>query len=335
MIRNVDVLSDILGTLRLQGTLYFSTEFHRPWGVRVPAQGQLARFHLVVRGACWVRVEGMAEPVHLEAGDLILVPHGAEHVLADEPDTPSMTVDEVVRAAGFTGHGALVHGGDDTGGPTLLVCGHFAFDDSLVHPLLAQLPAAIVVAWNEEVRDSPLEQVFRFVAREVHDARPGYEAIVRRLSEVLFVQVVRFWADRAAPDRGLLAALADPSLAGALSAMHGKPAEPWTLDSLSRAAGMGRTAFAERFRSVVGDTPLRYLTRWRVQQAQRLLAESTLSLDLIAERIGYESGASFSRVFAKTVGTSPGAYRRSRGATHLEPDVGAPTGDAGAPRSAA
>jgi AraC-like DNA-binding protein len=249
--------------------------------------------------------------MHLESGDLVLVPHGAEHVLADTPDTPCRTVDEVVRLAGFTGRGALVHGGNDTGAPTRLVCGHFAFDDGVDHPLLDQLPPAVVVRWNETVRDSPLEDAFRFIAREAQEARPGHEAVVQRLSEVLFVQALRQWAAQAAPDHGMLAALADARLANALAAIHAEPAARWTLESLGRRAAMGRTAFAERFRDVVGTTPLQYLTFWRVQQAKRLLVETQLSLGQIADRVGYESGASLSRVFRRNTGASPGAYRRS------------------------
>lgn len=307
----MDVLSDILNTVRLQGTLYFSTEFSRPWGLRVPAFRQVARFHLVVRGSSWIRVTGVAEPFHLESGDLVLIPHGAEHVLADTPDTPCRTVDEVVRLAGFTGRGALVYGGEDSGALTRLVCGHFAFDEALDHPLLAQLPAALVVRWDETARDSPLEDAFRFVAREVSEARPGHEAVVRRMSEVLFVQALRRWAGMQDPDRGLLAALVDQRLAGALAAIHAEPAAPWTLESLGRRVAMGRTAFAERFRDVVGTTPLQYLTFWRVQLARRLLSESHLSLAQVAARVGYESGPSFSRVFRKATGRSPGEYRRT------------------------
>lgn len=308
----MDVLSDILDALRLRGTLYFSTEFRRPWGVRVPSYRRVARFHLVVRGTCWVRVIGTEEPVLLEAGDLILIPHGAEHVLADTPDTPCRTVEEVVEAAGFTGEGTLVFGGEDGGGPTRLVCGHFEFDEGLEHPLLAQLPAALVVRWDDAVRDSPLEDAFRFIAHEVQGGRPGHEVVVRRLSEVLFVQAVRFWAERVQPERGVLAALADARLGGALAAMHASPSTHWTLESLGRRAAMSRSAFAERFRAIVGETPLQYLTRWRVQHASALLTESRLSLDRIAERVGYESAASLSRAFRKITGTSPGAFRRAR-----------------------
>lgn len=310
----MDVLSDILGALRMRGTLYFSTEFGRPWGLRVPAFQRVARFHLVVRGSTWVRVMPDHPPILLESGDLVLIPHGAEHVLADTPDTPCRTVDEVVKDAGFDGQGALVYGGEDDGGPTRLVCGHFEFDEGFDHPFLAQLPPALVVRWDGAVRGSPLEDAFRFITREVQEGRPGHEAVVRRLSEVLFVQAVRFWADTADHHRGVLAALAHPGLGQALSAIHRDPAQRWTLDGLARRAAMGRTAFAERFRDVVGETPHQYLTQWRLQNARRLLAESHLSLERIARNVGYESAASFSRAFKNAIGAAPGSYRqRARG----------------------
>jgi len=253
---------------------------------------------------------GRRRVVHIETGDLILIPHGAEHVLADTPDTPCRTVDDAVREAGFTGRGALVMGDEDTGAPTRMVCGHFEFDDAIDHQMLAQLPRAIVIRWDEMARDSPLEHAFRYITREVQDGRPGHDAVARRLSEVLFVEAVRVWAGRANGHRGLLTALVDPRLGEALGAMHADPAERWTLESLGRKAAMGRTAFAERFREVVGETPLQYLTSWRMQRAKRLLAESSLSLDEIAEHVGYDSAASFSRAFRKATGHAPGAYRR-------------------------
>ncbi len=307
----MDVLSDILDALRLKGTLYFGTEFSRPWGLRVPALQRVARFHLVARGSTWVRVMPDHPPIYLEAGDLVLIPHGSEHVLADSPDTPCRTVDEVVEAAGFTGEGALVHGGDDGGAPTRLVCGHFEFDDGFDHPILGQLPPALVVRWDEAVRGSPLEDVFRFVTQEVQEGRPGHAAVTRRLSEVLFVQAVRFWAASVEHPVGVLAALGEPGLGAALTAIHKEPAHPWTLDVLAQRAAMSRTIFAERFRDVVGETPHQYLTQWRMQHARRLLSESHLSLARIALRVGYESAASFSRAFKTTIGMTPGGYRQA------------------------
>ncbi len=320
----MDVLSDVLDTLRLRGTLYFSTEFHQPWGLRVPALRRVARFHLVVRGALWVRVTGQPDAVQLSSGDLILIPHGAEHVMQCSDGSPVRTVDDVVAAAGFTGRGVLVYGGEDRGAPTRLVCGHFEYDESLDHALLAQLPPSIVVRWEHEVQNSPLADAFSFITREVQAGRPGHDAVVRRMSEVLFFLAVRTWAEREESQRGMLAALADPALAAALSAMHERPADHWSLDSLSRCAAMGRSAFSERFHRVVGATPMRYLTDWRVQRAKRLLAESKLGLDGIAAQVGYDSAASLSRVFQKHTGISPGAYRRQADAPRTRAEAVVP-----------
>lgn len=307
----MDVLSDILDTLRLRGTLYFAIELHCPWGLRVPSYRRVARFHLVSRGSLWVRVHGQTELVHLETGDLILVPHGAEHELLGALDSAVVSVDEAVTAAGFTGTGTLVHGIADSGAPTRLLCGHFEYDEGLDHMLLSQLPPSLVMRWDADVRDSPLESAFRFITREVQLGEPGHQAVVRRLSEVLFFQCVRAWFKRADVTSGLLTALADPRLARALAAIHEEPAQAWSLDSLCSRAAMGRSAFAERFREVLGETPLRYLTLWRIQRAKRLLAESDLTRDRIASLVGYESAASLSRVFQKIAGVSPGAYRRA------------------------
>lgn len=307
----MDVLTDILDALRLRGTLYFSTEFTRPWGVLVPDLQRVARFHLMIRGSCWIRVRG-SDAVRLDAGDLALVPHGAEHVLADGPESKPRTVDEVVQLTGFDGTGALAYGGPDEGAPTRMICGHLAFEEAFRHPLLDQLPPVLVVRWEAGVQGTPLDDLVQFIATEIREGRPGHEVVTRRLSEVIFVQAIRFWAEHRTDAQGLTAALADPGLASALRAIHAAPQRRWTVESLSREAAMGRTTFAERFRDAVGTTPHDYLTLWRLQRARRLLSESELPMARIATEVGYDSAASFSRAFKREVGRSPGAYRRVR-----------------------
>lgn len=324
----MDVLSEILGTLDLRGTLYFSTEFRPPWGVRVPCFERVARFHLNLRGDCWVGIEG-SEPVLLEAGDLVLVPHGAEHTLAATPDAVCLSVDEVVERAGFTGRGALVYSGRiesgdpgadgdvlpgaDRGNPTRLVCGHFSFDESGGHPLLDQLPPLVVIRHDDAASASrlELEEIFRIITREVRAARPGSDAVVHRLSEVLFIQSVRVWAHGRDHHQGLMAALLDRNLGTSLEAFHERPEHRWTVEELALAGGLSRTVFSERFRETVGLPPMQYVTFWRLQTARKLLDSKDLPLDAVAQRVGYESTAAFSRAFKKQVGRSPGAYRRA------------------------
>ncbi|HMB71716.1 MAG TPA: AraC family transcriptional regulator [bacterium] len=308
----MDVLSEVLGALRLEGTLYFTTEFRRPWGVRVPPHGNVARFHLVLRGTCWVETGGQPEPVRLESGDLVLVPHGAEHVLSDPPGTPSPAVDEVIQRSGFTGRGALIHGGPDQGHPTRLLCGHFAFDaGSAAHPLLEQLPSRIVIRQEDAARHARVDDMVRLIVQEARGQGPGRDAVVQRLSEVLFIQALRAWSEGAGAGSGLMAALADPQLARGLAAVHTAPGRPWTLEELARQAGLSRTVFAERFRARMGRTPMQYVTFWRVEHACRLLRDGQCTVDDVAGRVGYRSPAAFHRAFRKWVGRSPGEYRRS------------------------
>ncbi len=306
----MDVLSDILDAVKLQGTLYFSTHLGAPWGIQVPAYERVARFHLVTRGRLWVRVARSAEAVCLEPGDLVLVPHGAAHALLDSPDTPAEALDRVVEAAGFSGRGALVYGGADTGSPTRLVCGHFALDEHVDHPLLRGLPPLIAIRREDGDGAPGLEELIRLIAREAVDASAGSYAVVGRLSEVLFIQALRVWAARTHHDAGLLSALGDPQLGASLERIHERPGEPCSLESLARSAGMSRTQFAERFKQVVGMSPMRYVTLWRMQRARRLLVDGDLTLERIAEQVGYESAAAFSRVFRRSLGEPPGSYRR-------------------------
>lgn len=307
---SMDVLSDILDHLRLRGTLYFSTDFAKPWGVQVPAFRNVARFHMVARGSCWIGV-GDGERVRLEPGDLALIPHGHAHVLADDRSTPARALDEVVEVAGFSGSGTLVYGGDDdSSAPARLVCGHFEFDERYHHPILRRLPDLILIRWAEHLERGSVETLIRAITEEVFAARPGYEAVVRRLSEVLFVRAVQAWAQRDDP-AGILSAFADPRLAPALEAIHSDPGGRWTLETLARKAALGRSAFASRFRDAVGLTPHSYVTLWRMQSARRLLTESHLTLEQIAMQTGYDSAASFSRAFRKETGQAPGAYRRA------------------------
>lgn len=305
-----DALSDILRALRMRGTIYFRSEFNPPWGVAVPAFRNVARFHLAARGSCWVRVAGEPRPVPVAQGDLIVIPHGAAHVLADEPDRAASTLDDVVQKSGYRGDGVLVHGGSDQGRSTRLLCGHFEFDDAVIHPLLDALPPYIHVTGSETLNHAWLENAMRFVTAESLGGQPGSDAIVHRLSEIIFIQAVRIHVERAGGAAGCLAGITDPQISRAFSAMHGSPATTWTVESLAREAGMSRTSFAVKFARLVGMTPLNYLTHWRMQEARRLLRETGEPILAIAENTGYRSDAAFNRAFKKWFAATPAAYRR-------------------------
>jgi len=305
----MDVLSDILNIVTLKGSLYFRTQFAPPWGVNVPKYSNVARFHLVTRGQCWVRVAGDTERFAMNAGDLIVVPHGAEHDLSDAPDTPIESFDYVVDASGFNGSGALVYGGEDTGAPACLVCGHFAFDPNVGRILLDNLPPYILVKGFQSTDIGWIDDAMKFIAQEVQEEAPGAEAITNRLSEILFIQTIRHYAKDA--KTGLMASLRDPQLGRALAAIHAEPSRDWSVDSLAQAAGLSRTVFSERMKEKIGLSPMQYLTQWRMELASRLLMKKSANLGRVAPEVGYQSVGAFIKAFKKHYGVGPGRYQKT------------------------
>lgn len=319
----MDLLSDILNLMKLSGTLYFRTAFTAPWGVEVPSFQNVARFHYAHRGRCHVRVDGMDRPVAVEQGDLIIVPHGARHVLSDPVDADAPSVDRVVAASGFTGRGALVWGAPDGGHEAQLICGHFAFDPGARHRLIDALPPAIHLQNYSGAAPDWLDNTLRIIAAEVGQERSvpadgtaspenlGGDLIALKLSEIIFTQAIRKYLAAEGSERPGLAGFADARISRALEAIHADPAGDWTVEGLARVAGMSRTAFANLFNALVADPPLAYLTDWRMQVARRLLLDSDLPIIDVAERTGYKSEASFGRVFKKNFDTGPASYRRN------------------------
>ncbi|WP_343563361.1 AraC family transcriptional regulator [Kiloniella sp. b19] len=307
-----DALSQILNILKLRGAIYFHTHFSPPWGVQVPAFRNVARFHMAMRGECWLKVEGVEEPVHLSTGDLIVIPHGAAHVLSDERDREAIMVDDVVHRAGYTGQGALTYGGDQDGGVCKLFCGHFEFEEGVMHPLLNDLPRYIHIPNTQTMNAYWLESVMRFVSAEVMSDAAGAEAIVHRLTEIIFIQVIRAFVEKNGDQAGTLAALLNPKFSRCLARVHQAPESNWTVETMAAEAGMSRTVFAEKFTALIGMTPLSYVTHWRMQLARRDLLESDLPLIDIAEQVGYASEAAFNRAFKRHFEMTPGEMRRVR-----------------------
>lgn len=308
----VDLLSDILTTLKLQGTLYFRTEFTSPWGVQVPAFENVARFHFVHRGRCYAQVDGVAGPVLLQQGDLIIITRGAAHILSDPLNTRVLAVDDVITRSNFAGEGALVYG--QTGGDheTRLVCGHFAFDPDASHPLIDALPPFIHLQNDGGLALDWLKNSLAMIAAETGRGQMGGDLVALRLSEIILAQAIRSLINGVTGRNLVLAAFADPNIYRALQALHANPAAEWTVEELSRAAGLSRTIFAARFHDLMGITPLRYLTQWRMQLARRLLTETMAPIVEVAERSGYRSEAAFSRIFRKHFNEPPAGYRRKR-----------------------
>ena len=307
-----DVVSDVLDTVALKGTLYFRTDFSPPFAIAVPSFRQAARFHLVVQGVCHVALPG-GDTVTLQDGDLVLVPHGSAHVLTDAPGREAAPLEQVIAAAGFTGEGAFVLGAGDPQAATRMVCGHFAFADGADHPLLRALPPALHFTAADRAHLPMLDDILRLVGRRMFEAAPGAAASAARLSEVIFIEALRAGLDRAPELRRLLTAVDDPQIGRALSLIHAAVERDWTLDSLAAEAGMSRTRFAERFRSMVGSAPMGYLSGWRLQKARALLSEPRASVKEVAHKTGYASPAAFSRAYSNHFGHPPRGERARTG----------------------
>jgi len=270
----------------------------------------VAEFHVIVRGNCWLRIPEQEEPVALQGGDVLAFLHGGAHALVDAPEREARPAAEIVEGQSLEHYGPVTYGGG--GLPASILCGYFEFDRDSLHPLVAALPPFIHLRGTGISEFAWLQTALNFMIHETLAAKPGAEAVVSRLAGVLFVQMVRAYIEQSKSPPAMLAAIADKQIGVALALMHKDPARTWTLDTLARGAGMSRSALAARFHQLVGDTPMQYLTIWRMQLARRLLGESALSTAAIAERVGYQSEAAFSKAFKKSVGTGPGAYRRER-----------------------
>ena len=303
-----DALSDVLSTLQMRGSLYFRTDLRSPWGLEVPENAGTIRFHILVRGEAWI--EAQATSVRLERGDLVLVPHGAAHLLRDTPTRPTVPLATVLDETAYDGTSDLRYGGD--GASTVLVCGHFAFDDELLHPLLEGLPPLLHLRAADGSDFLWLDAATRAVGVETDRRLPGWAAVVDHVSAILLVQALRSCLGSADSPTSM-AAFADPQLSRALCALHEDPARSWTIEALGRHAGMSRTTFAERFRASMGMPVMAYVTRWRLQRARRDLLASGDVVAAVAYRAGYASEAAFCRAFQRLYGKPPATYRREHG----------------------
>lgn len=304
----MDVLSDILRSVHLGGGVYFRCEFTAPWGMDIKPT-PVAEFHIIVRGNCWLRMSGRSAPIPLQGGDLVAFPHGAAHSLVDAPEGVALPAEEIVQGQNLDDYGPVTHGG--SGLPATVLCGYFQLDRDHPHPLVAALPSLIHIRGTDSHDFAWLQTAINFMIHETRAAKPGAEAVVNRLAEVLFVQMVRAYIEQSQTPPGMLAAITDKQVGAALRLMHQEPQDQWTLATLAQRVGMSRSAFATRFHQRVGQTPMHYLTFWRMQQARKLLTETHLGTAAIAERVGYQSEAAFSKAFKKVVGMGPGAYRRN------------------------
>lgn len=317
----MDALSDILALVRLKGVVYFRKEFPAPWGMEMPAS-TFALFHLIVRGRCVLEASGLLEaPRPLSPGDIVMFPRGDAHALSDDSASARIPGPQVM-AAHINGEQAFAGAGPTT----TLVCGHFEFDRGVDHPFLRDLPPLIHLQQSDPRELSWLETVTNTIIQETDSGRPGSEAVVTRLAEVLFVHVLRAQMAQAVPPNGYLAALRDNKIKKAMDIIHAGSQSRLSLDGIAQAVGMSRSAFAARFKDLVGLTPMSYLADWRMLKARDLLETTGEPIGHICEQVGYFSEAAFSRTFKRRFGRNPGAVRR---AARSQPQSEEPVGGAG------
>ena len=315
----MDVLSDVLRVVRLKGALFLNAQFHAPWCVNAPRGGDLVHIlspgdahmaicHLVIEGRCWAQLPG-GEAVALEAGDVVVLPHGDAHLvgsglsegLIDEAHAVKLKLPELALTR---------YGGE--GAQTLVVCGWFAYERDVATPLTASLPRLFRTNIRQRQSGPWLESSIRYAVGEAGSGRPGADAMTARLAELLFVEALRAHIETLPEQHaGWLVGLRDPLIARSIALLHERPAQRWTVASLAQEVNSSRTVLAERFALLMGIPPMQYLTHWRLALAAHALRSGSLSLIRIAEQVGYESEAAFSRAFRRAHGMPPGSWRRN------------------------
>lgn len=323
-----DILSDLLRNVRLRGALYFHVSGTRDWAAEAPPSREIAaavmpgsehvmEFHLVLAGTCWAGIVG-GEPARLSAGDLIVFAHGDAHVVSSVPGlrapaNPDGYFERRRQPRPFSLHldaqevrpGAMSDGACDA----LLVCGFLGCDSRPFNPLIASLPRQLHLPSAGD--GDWAVQCMRQAVAESSDPRPGGAATLERLSEMLFIDAMRRYLGSLPEDSGgWLAGLRDRYVGRALALMHAAPSDPWTVDELSHRVGLSRSSLHERFAERIGLAPMQYLAQWRMQVGAALLRDTAASVAAVAQQVGYESEASFTRAFKRLVGMPPAAWRR-------------------------
>jgi AraC-like DNA-binding protein len=320
----MDVLSDVLAAVRLNGAIFFDIDAGTPWvGETPPAKvvapaimpgaDHVIMFHLVMSGECWAALgEGAQAPVRLSPGDVVVFPRGHANVMSSAPGARGATDMSLYhRPVDSPLPFRLRHGGE---GPerTRFVCGFLGCDARPFNPLLSALPAMILYRAPDDGSGWALD-LFRMALAEGSRPRAGAETVLAKLSELMFVDTVRRYLETLPGEsRSWLSGLRDPHVGQALLLIHSQPTREWTLEELARHVGLSRSGFADRFASFVDMSPMQYIARWRMQLAAALLEQSSVSIAQAAAEVGYESEAAFNRAFKKLIGIPPGAWRRSR-----------------------
>jgi AraC-like DNA-binding protein len=313
----MDVLSEVLRVVQLQGALFYNGEFSAPWSVRATSARALAGhfapgaehvivYHFLTEGRASIRLEN-GQRIPLSAGDLVMIPHGDAHILENGP--PTKTVDEAAVAEVLS-QGLKLWRFGGGGEITRFVCGYMACEPRLSQIFLSGLPPVFKVNIRKDASGKWLENSIRFSVEEADAPRAGGEAMLAKLSEVLFIETLRAYiSELPAMQTGWLAGARDAEVGKTLALMHREPARPWTLAELAKEVGISRSVLAERFRHYLGDTPMSYLQAWRLRLGAQMLLSTSYPVSQIAGEVGYESEAAFNRAFKRQFDIPPARFR--------------------------
>jgi AraC-like DNA-binding protein len=315
----MDVLSEVLKAVKLDGALFYNAEFSAPWCFRSPASLSIAPYlspdsrhvilyHLLTEGRGYAHVEGDDRPLPLNAGDIVIFPHGDAHIMGNGPRvTPVDNAQEVKR---ILSEGLKVCRQGGGGEITKFICGYMACEPHLSRVFLGGLPPILKVHIRNDASGQWLENSIRYSVGNAGDSRPGGEAVLAKLSEVLFVETLRRYIALLPEEQtGWLAGVRDPEVGKALALLHRKPAHPWTIATIANEVGISRSVLAERFRRYLSETPIAYLTRWRLHLGAEMLKSTSSSVAEIAAEVGYESEPSFNRAFKREFALPPARFR--------------------------
>ncbi len=305
-----DVLADVLRSIHLQSTLYCRAKMGAPWGFRVSPR-EVASFHLVTEGTCWLTVEGIDKPVLLDEGDLVILPHGHAHTMTDHPNSPVTRLEDLVPKQPVNKDGIFYSVGRGT--VTTLVCGGLKLEDRATNPLYSMLPSYIHIR-SEHGQSAPwLQAIVELVKTEASANQLEAETVITRLSEILFIKAVHAYISTVDDGNvGWLGALKDPQIGQALALIQRQPDDPWTVESLASRVSLSRSAFSAKFKQLVGEPPMQYITRVRLSKAAALMRTHPATLVEVALSIGYDSEVAFSKAFKRYFGIAPGAYRQGK-----------------------
>lgn len=315
----MDVLADILKWLKLKGSSFARLESFAPWGLFVPSADAIC-FHILERGSTTLLFEHR-ESLTLQPGDLVMLPSGIKHALVDSLDTvPNSFLKNLYQESSSSPKECYRYNNDISSedlsdcASSTTISGGFSFATNMEHPLLALLPPLIHIGLEERVNVPWLEHTIQFLLDEQMQQEPGADMVIERLMELLFIQAIRYWLSvRSTEQEEWLGALRNDSIRKSLGLIHQQWQEPWTVQSLGLAVGLSRSVFASTFQSLVGQSPMQYLARWRMHVATQLLKKSDYSgLWNVAHQVGYNSEVSFSRAFKRYMGCSPVAWRRQQ-----------------------